>query len=105
MESHLQRLYNVQRCTLQVIGPDAHLPSLARAGAAQSHGKVSFHSKTYEQFGARFSEVAEGDRFRLRSGTGLAFEALWGGQSAVLLASLDYFFSSGFQRAQDLQNR
>ena len=49
-------------------------------GPARSHGKVSFYSKTFEQFRARFSEMATGDRFRLRSGDGLAFGARCGGQ-------------------------
>ena len=49
-------------------------------GAAGSHGKVSFYSKKFEQFRARFSEMATGDGFRLRSGAGLAFGARCGGQ-------------------------
>ena len=48
--------------------------------AARSHGKVSCYSKKFEPFRAIFSEMAAGDRFRLRSGAGLAFGARCGGQ-------------------------
>ena len=49
-----------------------------RRGAKSRQGKLLLEK--IEQFRARFSEMATGDRFRLRSGAGLAFGARCGGQ-------------------------
>ena len=92
---------NVLRCVLRVssawkkgISPASWQAARARTGAARSHGKVSLYSKTFEQFRARFSEMATWDRFRLRSGAGLAFGARCGGQWIVFLVSLGSLYFS-----------
>ena len=94
-------ILNFLRCVLPVSGAWKKGFSLAsgqaaraRTGAARSHGKVSCSSKKGEQFRARFSEMAAGDRFSLRSGAGLAFGARCGGQWVVLLASLGSLYFS-----------
>ena len=49
-----------------------------RRGAKSRQGKLL--EKKFEQVQDRFSEMAAGDRFRLRSGAGLAFGARCAGQ-------------------------
>ena len=52
------------------------MPGPARRKSRQ--GKLLLEK--FEQFRARFSEMAAGYRFRVGSGAGLAFGARWGGQ-------------------------
>ena len=62
------------------IFPASRQVARARTDAARIHGKVSFYPKKFEQLRARFSEMAAGDGFRLRSGARLAFGVRCGGQ-------------------------